>query len=88
MKVGKYSSESACYGEEEDAEEEEESGRIELQTVKKDGGVSVCLKANNLFSRFSYREREDLAYVLLEIQQVLRPVCTTVSRIHRLAVSL
>lgn len=29
--MGKCSSESACYGEEEDAEEE--SGRIELQTV-------------------------------------------------------
>lgn len=38
MKVGKYSSESACYLEEEDVEEEEESGRIELQRVKKDGG--------------------------------------------------
>lgn len=86
MKVGSYSSESACYGEEEDVEEE--SGRIELQRVKKDGGVLVCLKADDLFSHFIYRKREDLACVLLELHQALCPVCTTVSHIYQLVVSL
>lgn len=58
MKVGKYNSESPYCGEEEDVEEE--SGRIELQTAKKNGGggpLSACLKADNLFSHVIYRKR-------------------------------
>lgn len=65
---------------------EEESGRVELQTVKKDGGGggSACRKAENLFSHSSSRKREDLVYVLLEIHQVLCPVCSTFLSVSRL----
>lgn len=50
------------------------------------GGLSVGIKADDLFSHFVSRKREELAYVLCETRQVLCPVGTRVSHICQLGV--
>lgn len=53
---------------EEEEDVEEESGRAKLQTAKKNAGgggrfpLSVCLKADNLFSHVIYRKRGGRAF--------------------------